>query len=194
MIVMAQQVAQFHRTFGHACNGTPSDVSVTELRLRLKLVLEEVVELAQALNTDDAPMWAMMRHHLEQAHGLCDSLEPAKINPVETTDALADLMYVATGMSLVLGLPIVQAFDEVHRSNMSKLDENGKPIFGTDGKIKKGPNYVKPNLAQFFRGANERTNNFLSAWDVVSRAADSVDDVRVGQKAEGAQGNDAVHG
>lgn len=194
MIVMAQQVAQFHRTFGHACNGTPSDVSVTELRLRLKLVLEEIVELVEALNTDEAPMWGMMKHHLEQAHGLCDSLEPANINPIETTDALADLMYVATGMSLVLGLPIVQAFDEVHRSNMSKLDENGKPIFGADGKIKKGPNYVAPNLAQFFRGTNERTNNFLSAWDAVSRAAHSVDDVRVGQEEKGTKSDDAVHG
>lgn len=182
MIVTASQVAQFHRAFGHAVNERPSDISIHDLRLRIKLVLEEMCELMDALNSEKPMMWENVRHHLKQAYDHCDALEPARIDPVETTDALADLTYVITGMALVLGLPIVPALDEVHRSNMSKLGEDGQPILSADGKIKKGPNYSPPNLKQFFRGDNERTNRFLSAWDAVSRSAGSVDDVRTAEE------------
>lgn len=183
MIVTASQVAQFHRAFGHAVNEHPSDISITDLRLRIKLILEELCELMDALNTEDAMMWNNVRLHLKTAYEHCDALEPARIDPVETTDALADLIYVITGTALVLGLPIVPAVDEVHRSNMSKLGEDGNPIFGGDGKVKKGSNYTPPNLKQYFRGDNERTNRFLSAWDVVGRAADSVHDLRITEEA-----------
>lgn len=178
MIVTASQVAQFHRAFGHPVNEHPSDVSIVELRLRIKLIIEELIELMDALNTEQPMMWENCRHHLRKAYSACDSLEPARIDPVEATDALADLTYVVTGMALVLGLPIVPAVDEVHRSNMSKLGQDGQPILASDGKIKKGPNYSPPNLKQFFRGENERSNRFLSAWDVVERTARHVDDLR----------------
>lgn len=164
MIVLANQVAQFHREFGHPVNEHPSNVSIQDLRLRIKLVIEELCELVDGLNTDDPLMWSNLRYHLKSAHDGCDALEPAKIDSLATLDAIADLSYVITGLGLSLGLPLVQAVDEVHKSNMSKLGPNGQAIFGADGKIKKGSNYKPPDLAQFLSGNG---NRFLSAWDAV---------------------------
>lgn len=65
---------------------------------------------------------------------------------VEIADALCDIIYIAYGTGVSYGLPMDLLFDEVHRSNMSKLDENGKPIFREDGKVTKGPNYSPPQL------------------------------------------------
>jgi len=67
-------------------------------------------------------------------------------DPVEVADALTDLLYVIYGMGHSFGLDLQKCFDEVHRSNMSKLDEDGKPIYREDGKILKGPSYTPPNL------------------------------------------------
>jgi predicted HAD superfamily Cof-like phosphohydrolase len=60
---------------------------------------------------------------------------------------LADLLYITIGAAISYGIPINEIFDEVHRSNMSKLDENGKPVHLPNGKVTKGPNYSPPNLA-----------------------------------------------
>ena len=59
---------------------------------------------------------------------------------------LADLLYVVYGTAVSLGIPIDDVFCEVHTSNMSKLDDNGKPIYREDGKVLKGPHYFQPNL------------------------------------------------
>lgn len=66
---------------------------------------------------------------------------------VEIADALCDILYIVYGTGITYGLPMKELFDEVHRSNMSKLGEDGKPIRREDGKILKGPNYFKPDLA-----------------------------------------------
>lgn len=66
---------------------------------------------------------------------------------VEIADALADIIYIAYGTGVTYGLPMDEIFDEVHRSNMSKLGEDGKPIYREDGKVLKGPNYFKPDIA-----------------------------------------------
>lgn len=69
-------------------------------------------------------------------------------NMVEIADALGDMLYILCGTILEHGMQdkIEEVFEEIQRSNMSKLDENGKPIFREDGKILKGPNYFKPNI------------------------------------------------
>ena len=126
-----QQVQEFHETYGLPVKGSPdlSDSQTNELRINL--LAEELEELQEAIADKD---------------------------PVEVLDALIDLQYVLDGAFLSLGLHNVktEAFNEVHRSNMSKLDENGKPIRREgDGKVLKGPNYFKPDLTQFIQEKKE---------------------------------------
>lgn len=68
-------------------------------------------------------------------------------NIVEIADALADMLYIINGTCVSYGIPIEEIFQEVHSSNMSKLDENGNVIRRSDGKVLKGPNYFKPNIS-----------------------------------------------
>lgn len=68
-------------------------------------------------------------------------------NLVEVADALGDMLYIIYGTAVSYGLPINEIFDEIHNSNLSKLDENGLPIRRDDGKILKGPNYFRPDIA-----------------------------------------------
>lgn len=119
------QVQEFHETYGLPVKAAP-DLSCEQTKaLRINLLQEELNELKEALANNDS---------------------------LETLDALIDLQYVLDGAFLSFGLQAVKeaAFSEVHRSNMSKLDEDGKPIRRPeDGKVMKGPNYFKPNLSQF---------------------------------------------
>ena len=80
-----------------------------------------------------------------------DELEVAikEKNLVEVADALTDILYVAYGAGCAFGINLDKCFAEVQKSNMSKLDTDGKPIYNESGKVMKGPNYIKPNLKQF---------------------------------------------
>ena len=120
-------VQEFHDTYGLPINAEPTLTREQTKQLRVNLLQEELNELKEALENND---------------------------PLETLDALIDLQYVLDGAFLSFGLQAVKdvAFEEVHRSNMSKLGEDGKPIRREgDGKVMKGPNYFKPNLAQFIK-------------------------------------------
>ncbi|PCJ99770.1 MAG: phosphoribosyl-ATP diphosphatase [Zetaproteobacteria bacterium] len=119
------QVKEFHETYGLPVLDMPciSDKKTNELRINL--LAEELDELKDALEQGDM---------------------------VETLDALIDLQYVLDGAFLSLGMAHLKtpAFDEVHRSNMSKLGADGKPIRRqSDGKVLKGPDYFKPDISQF---------------------------------------------
>jgi len=70
-------------------------------------------------------------------------------NLKEVADALADILYVTYGAGHAFGIDLDKCFDEVQRSNMSKLGENGKPIYNDQGKVMKGPNYFEPNLKKY---------------------------------------------
>lgn len=121
------QVQEFHKTYGLPVEATQTTGSDKTKSLRINLLQEELDELKEALENDDM---------------------------VETLDALIDLQYVLDGAFLSFGLQDVKgaAFDEVHRSNMSKLGEDGKPIRRPeDGKVMKGPNYFKPDMVQFIK-------------------------------------------
>ena len=126
-----EQVQEFHETYGLPVEGAP-DLSCEQTKeLRINLLAEELDELKEALAENDI---------------------------VEVLDALIDLQYVLDGAFLSFGLHSVKqaAFDEVHRSNMSKLGEDGKPIRReSDGKVMKGPNYFKPDIAQFIAGKDQ---------------------------------------
>lgn len=116
-----EMVKEFHEAFGHPVKDAP-DLTDEELcKLRRKLLREELFELHSAMTMDDK---------------------------VAVLDALCDLQYVLDGAFLALGFHNVKdtAMAEVHRSNMSKLGADGKPIYREDGKILKGPNYTPPDI------------------------------------------------
>jgi len=120
-------VQEFHESFDLPVKVQPDISDAKTNLLRINLLAEELDELKQAL---------------EQG------------NVVEVLDALTDLQYVLDGAYLSFGLHDVKhaAFSEVHRSNMSKLGADGKPIRRPeDGKVMKGPDYFKPDLSQFIK-------------------------------------------
>ena len=115
-------VKKFMETFGQEVKQTPSFPSEKIQELRIKLIEEEFLELKEAIKNKDIK---------------------------EVADALTDILYVTYGAGHAFGIDLDGCFDEVQRSNMSKLDENGKPIYNEDGKVLKGPNYFKPDFSKF---------------------------------------------
>ena len=95
-----------------------------------------------------------MRNQLieEEQYEIYDELsQPSEdIDKAALTKELADLLYVTYGFAVTFGLPIDEVFERVHRSNMSKLGDDGKPIYREDGKVLKGPNYQPPKLDDLF--------------------------------------------
>ncbi len=123
-----EQVKEFHETYGLPVKAEPDISDPKTNALRINLLAEELDELKEGLEKGDI---------------------------VEVLDALTDLQYVLDGAYLSFGLHDVKdaAFNEVQRSNMSKLGADGKPIRReTDGKILKGPNFFEPDLSQFVKG------------------------------------------
>ena len=117
-------VIQFRKAFGLPIHEKPGLLTVPEEYLHLDLIEEELQELKAALFDRDLQ---------------------------ETFDALIDLKYVITGMGVHMGLPMDEGWREVHASNMSKLDDNGEPLYhdgteGPEGKVKKSENYWPPRL------------------------------------------------
>jgi len=120
-------VEAFHKAFGAPVVDRPVFPNDPDLHeLRIELIREEFAEYRNAVLTGDL---------------------------VEMADALADMVYVICGTALVYGIPLADVFDEVQRSNMSKLGEDGQPIHRDDGKILKGPNYSPPDIAAVMAGA-----------------------------------------
>tara|TARA_R110002051_G_scaffold97131_1_gene167290 strand:- start:1537 stop:1926 length:390 start_codon:yes stop_codon:yes gene_type:complete len=117
-------VEQFHSSFGLGVSNTiKADLGQEKNLLRFNLMDEENKEYLEAANNNDL---------------------------VEVADALGDMLYILCGTILEHGMQykIEEVFEEIQRSNMSKLDENGKPIYREDGKVLKGPNYFKPNIKE----------------------------------------------
>ena len=116
------KVGTFMKTFGQEVKTKPSFSTDKINKLRIDLIKEELDELTQALNNKDL---------------------------LEVADALTDILYVTYGAGHAFGIDLDKCFDEVQNSNMSKLDEKGKPIYNEAGKVMKGPNYFKPDLSKF---------------------------------------------
>ena len=119
-----EKVGLFMKTFGQEVKTNPSLSSDKINKLRIDLIEEELEELKEAINKKDLK---------------------------ETVDALTDILYVAYGAGHAFGVNLDKCFEEVQNSNMSKLGEDGKPIYNENGKVMKGPNYFKPNLNQFLK-------------------------------------------
>ena len=116
------KVGTFMKTFGQEVKTKPSFSSDKINKLRIDLIKEELEELQEAMKNNDL---------------------------LEVADALTDILYVTYGAGHAFGIDLDKCFDEVQNSNMSKLDENGEPIYNDSGKVMKGPNYFKPNLSKF---------------------------------------------
>ena len=117
-----EKVGEFMKTFGQEVKSKSSLSSDKINILRINLIEEELEELKQAINQK---------------------------NLLEVADALTDILYVTYGAGHAFGINLDKCFQEVQNSNMSKLGDDGKPIYSEKGKVMKGPNYFKPDLSKF---------------------------------------------
>ena len=117
-----EKVGPFMTTFGQEVKTKPSLSSEKINTLRISLIEEELDEFAEAIKTK---------------------------NLTEVADSLTDILYVTYGAGIAFGIDLDKCFNEVQRSNMSKLGKDGKPIYNEFGKVMKGPNYFQPNLKKF---------------------------------------------
>lgn len=135
-------VRAFHLAFDHPVADTinPGDKKLRELRVRL--IAEELTELCEALGVA-----LELTSNGFASQFVCRAVkEDEEVDLVEAADALGDLDYVVQGSNLVFGFPAEAVLGEIHRSNMSKLGEDGLPVHREDGKVIKGPNYSPPDL------------------------------------------------
>lgn len=140
-------VREFHERFGHPISNDVNALKTMDpgrIHMRLNLIAEEFAELVGAIYGPEAEAAAYSGFAAISERGL--DQEPV-LDVVEFNDALADLDYVLGGFALEGGSPHSKVVREVHRSNMSKLGEDGNPIYREDGKILKGPNYFAPDIA-----------------------------------------------
>ena len=119
-----EKVGLFMKTFGQEVKITSSLSSEKINNLRISLINEELEEFKEAIRNNDLK---------------------------EAADALTDILYVTYGAGHAFGINLDKCFDEVQRSNMSKLGEDGKPIYNDVGKVMKGPKYFKPDLSKFLK-------------------------------------------
>ena len=117
-----EKVGLFMKTFGQEVKLKPDFATDKINELRVNLIVEELEELKIAVKNKDLK---------------------------ETVDALTDILYVTYGAGHAFGVDLDKCFDEVQKSNMSKLDNEGKPIYNEAGKVMKGPNYFKPDLSKY---------------------------------------------
>tara|TARA_B100000003_G_scaffold164213_1_gene150365 strand:+ start:231 stop:602 length:372 start_codon:yes stop_codon:yes gene_type:complete len=117
-----EKVGLFMTTFGQEVKKKPSLSTDKINNLRINLIVEELSEFKDAILKKDLK---------------------------EVADALTDILYVTYGAGHAFGINLDDCFEEVQKSNMSKLGNDGKPIYNEHGKVMKGPNYFKPDLNKF---------------------------------------------
>ena len=117
-------VKKFMETFGQEVKAKAEFPSEKIVKLRYDLIKEELDEFEEAIKAK---------------------------NLTEVADSLTDILYVTYGAGIAFGIDLDKCFDEVQSSNMSKLGEDGKPIYNEHGKVMKGPKYFKPNLKKFIK-------------------------------------------
>ena len=121
------KVKEFMQKFKQEVKSKPSFPDENIIKLRINLIKEELLELEEAFK--------------EQ-------------NIEETADALTDILYVTYGAGHAFGIDLDKCFDEVQKSNMSKLDKFGNPIYNDQGKVMKGPSYLKPDFKKILNIRN----------------------------------------
>ena len=119
-----EKVGLFMKTFGQEVKKKPGLSTEKINKLRVSLINEELEEFKDAIKNNDLK---------------------------EAADALTDILYVTYGAGHAFGINLDKCFDEVQKSNMSKLGNDGKPIYNEQGKVMKGPKYFKPDLSKFLK-------------------------------------------
>ena len=117
-----EKVRLFMKRYGQEVKDKAGFSDAKTNKLRIDLIKEELEELTEAMQDE---------------------------NLLEVADALTDILYVTYGAGHAFGIDLDKCFEEVQNSNMSKLGEDGKPIYNESGKVMKGPNYFKPDLLKF---------------------------------------------
>ena len=117
-----EKVRIFMKTYGQEVKDKAGFSDARTNKLRIDLIKEELEELTEAMQDE---------------------------NLLEVADALTDILYVTYGAGHAFGIDLDKCFEEVQNSNMSKLGEDGKPIYNEAGKVMKGPNYYKPDLSKY---------------------------------------------
>ncbi len=140
-------VEDFHGAFNIPATATLSEIETDREKMRLRIDLEEFLELVAACGME------LFAHGLPVRLEDCAFISNGVPNPVEIADALGDGIYVKYGHAIERGIPLDDVLREIHRSNMSKLGADGLPILRDDGKILKGPNYSPPDIAKVLYGA-----------------------------------------
>lgn len=135
-------VVEFHEAFGAPVAWSPQIPPTDRIALRCKLLVEEVLEFCEASGL----MVSVYYDPASGKHQFEFDEDTHERSLVSAADALTDIRYVTDGAALEWGIPLEKCLREVHRSNMSKLGEDGKPLLRTDGKILKGPNFTLPDL------------------------------------------------
>ena len=123
------RVMDFMNNFKQEVKYNPEFPDEKVQKLRISLIEEELEELKEAMGKEDM---------------------------VGVADALTDILYVTYGAGAAFGIDLDKCFEEVHNSNMSKLDRNGRPIYRNDGKILKGPDYFEPNLEKIVKNGIQK--------------------------------------
>ena len=119
-----EKVRLFMKTYGQEVKDKAGFSDAKTNKLRIDLIKEELEELTEAMQDE---------------------------NLLEVADALTDILYVTYGAGHAFGIDLDKCFEEVQNSNMSKLGEDGKPIYNEAGKVMKGPNYFKPDLSKYLK-------------------------------------------
>ena len=129
-----ERVKEFMKSFGQEVKSKPKWPNDETMELRIDLIEEELGEFKDAILSADGTL-------------------------VDVADALSDLLYVVYGAGHSFGIDLDDCFAEVHRSNMSKLGEDGKPIYREDGKVLKGPNFSEPDLERVMYEDEDETKS-----------------------------------
>lgn len=149
-------VVEFHEAFGAPVLWSPQVPPYDRRKLRCALLIEEVLEFCGASGFVVRQVERGGELHLD-LFDFYGKASDESVDMREAADALADIRYVTDGAALEWGIPLEKCLREVHRSNMSKLGEDGKPILRADGKILKGPHFTLPDLAsilELYKGIN----------------------------------------
>ena len=148
-------VGTFMSTFGQDVHTQFVKPDTATVKLRMELICEEFREVYSEVVAQDSAIGMLTKNALTKISSLINSLEDEdiKINHVNLAKELVDLEYVMLGAGHAFGVNLDATFDEVQSSNMSKLGEDGKPIYRDDGKVLKGPNYKKADVATVLREA-----------------------------------------
>jgi len=131
-----QMVRHFHETYGLEVNDEPLDIK----------------QLHPHGDLFSTPLWRLRMNLCQEEWAEFDKAMDGTEDLVDIADAICDLIYVLCGTAVSFGIPLDECFAEVQRSNMSKLDADGKPIVREDGKILKGPDFSEPDLRSIIYG------------------------------------------